>query len=190
MNSPPNCNYEYHNVHVDSMYVENPNDQFGILVPNQFVTFMPREIENIVQVEVNSASLRFSAATSNVAYIVIDELNSQFNSRTGNVVPTQYDGGGFLPENVTSQGGSTSTTRSNPAILAMPIDDSDNKRKFFSSNGNFPAVTQFINPIQRLRRLSVNIYDDSGNTLVTNLLPLVTMDLKFTCLKPNLCTRL
>ena len=52
---------------------------------NNFVVHLPKVMENIVEAEIISASIG-NPQSSNVAYIVINELQSDFNSKTGNTV--------------------------------------------------------------------------------------------------------
>ena len=76
--SPPNCSYEFYTVHTDSL---SSNTWTNSGRQDSFVTHLFRPIENVVQVSVITANI--PTENSNVCYLRVDELTSQFNESTG-----------------------------------------------------------------------------------------------------------
>ena len=167
--STPNCDYEFHTLHVDSIYAESPVSSLGATA-NNFVVHLPKMMENVAEVELISASIG-NPLSSNVAYIVIDELQSDFNSKTGN-----------------TEGNTISTSAASRSIAKYQIDPAVTTRQNFNFN-DCPVTTQYINPIQRLDRLTVKILDEKGISPMPMADPFFC-SIKFSCIKPNLCTRL
>jgi hypothetical protein len=155
----PDLNYEYHTITVDTV------DQASA---NTFTCYLSQPLKNIVQARLLAARINTTTDTEH-CYISIDELNTVFSDRASNT----YEGQASL-----------GVLRNSFASLVVPDDLTSNIITF---RDNYPIATQYINPIRRLDRLTVNIRNQSG-VLITP--PNPTEDnflvLRFVCRKPNL----
>jgi hypothetical protein len=155
----PDLNYEYHTITVDTI------DQASA---NTFTCYLSQPLKNIVQARLLAARINTTTDTEH-CYISIDELNTVFSDRASNT----YEGQASL-----------GVLRNSFASLVVPDDLTSNIITF---RDNYPIATQYINPIRRLDRLTVNIRNQSG-VLITP--PNPTEDnflvLRFVCRKPNL----
>lgn len=184
----PDCNFEYRTVHVDSIYADGTFDGAGNILANNFTVSLPNPIENIVECKVISASMDqvpALAATSNIAYLVVDELTSQFNSQSGNVTLTQV---GTTASGQAINGQRVSSRPSGAAIAKFQLDNTSSDRQTYKGN-DYPCITQYIVPIERLSKLSIKVYGEDGASLVP-LEPPFFCTLSFTTMKRNLCVRL
>ena len=185
----PDCNFEYRTVHVDSIYADGTLDTDGYILANNFTVSLPNPIEDIVECKVVSASMDQVPAlvnkTSNIAYLVIDELSSQFNSQTGNLIMTQR---GTTASGDPIYGQSVNTRPSGAAIAKFQLDNTATERQTYKGN-DYPCITQYITPIKKLNKLSVRIIGQDGSTLVP-LQPPFFCTLTFTTMRRNLCVRL
>jgi hypothetical protein len=160
--------YEKHYVHLDSIYCDESNSSVGLIQPNQFTVHLQQELRNVVSCEILSVNFWKIEPQSNVAFIVVDELSSNFNSRTGNV-----------------QSGTISTTPSTVAQLKIPVDDADITRQYWYSSTDHPQICQYIVPIPKLNRLQVRVYEETGKDLLF-LEAVFNMTMKFTCKRKNI----
>ena len=155
----PDLNYEYHTITVDTLGQDSANT---------FTCFLNQPLKNIVQARLVAARINTTTATEH-CYISIDELNSTFNDRASNI----YDAQAPL-----------SVLRNSFASLVVPDDLTSNIITF---RDNYPIATQYINPIRRIDRLTVNIRNQSGD-LITPPNPAEDnfLVIRFVCRKSNL----
>lgn len=159
----PNCNYESHVVHLDNITIDDGGSK------NDFVTRLRTPLKDVVTAQMISCSMNVPAAQGNVCYVVINELCSAFNTKTGNVA------GNII----------TSDQVGNPF---MKVQTNPSSRTSYKA-GDYPAVTEFIRPIERLANLSVRLINQDGSGLVT-LDPTddnVFFTLRLVCMRRNLC---
>lgn len=158
----PDLNYEYHTITVDTL------DQAS---SNSFTCFLSQPLKNVVQARLLAARIRTKTATEH-CYISIDELNSVFNDRATNV----YEGQASL-----------GVLRNSFASIAHANTVASGAQTI-SFKDEYPIATQYVNPIRRIDRLTVNIRNQSGVPIV----PALQTDrnnyfiLRFVCSKPNL----
>ena len=153
----PDLNYEYHTITVDTLGQDSANT---------FTCFLNQPLKNIVQARLVAARINTTTATEH-CYISIDELNSTFNDRATNV----YEGQDSL-----------SVLRKSFASL-VTTDDTG----IISFRDNYPIAVQYINPIRRIDRLTINIRNEDA-VLITPPNPAENnfLVLRFVCRKPNL----
>ena len=153
----PDLNYEYHTITVDTLGQDSANT---------FTCFLNQPLKNIVQARLVAARINTTTATEH-CYISIDELNSTFNDRATNV----YEGQDSL-----------SVLRKSFASL-VTTDDTG----IISFRDNYPIAVQYINPIRKLDRLTINIRNEDA-VLITPPNPAENnfLVLRFVCRKPNL----
>ena len=158
----PDLDYEYHTITVDSIGQDSANT---------FTCHLQQPVKNIVQARLLAAHIHSNVVTEH-CYVSVEELDTIFNDRASNVLTGQSHlsmlRGSFasiITENATHSAGNSLIT----------------------FKDNYPIVTQYIDPIRRLDRLSVTIRDQNGNTIKNS-----TDDganflvFRFVCRKPNL----
>jgi hypothetical protein len=153
----PDLNYEYHTITVDTLGQDSANT---------WTCFLTQPLKNVVQARLLAARINTTTATEH-CYISIDELNSTFNDRATNV----YEGQDSL-----------SVLRKSFASL-VTTDDTG----IISFRDNYPIAVQYINPIRRIDRLTINIRNEDA-VLITPPNPAENnfLVLRFVCRKPNL----
>ena len=153
----PDLNYEYHTITVDTLNQTSANT---------WTCFFTQPLKNVVQARLLAARINTTTATEH-CYISIDELNSTFNDRATNV----YEGQDSL-----------SVLRKSFASL-VTTDDTG----IISFRDNYPIAVQYINPIRRIDRLTINIRNEDA-VLITPPNPAENnfLVLRFVCRKPNL----
>jgi hypothetical protein len=156
----PDLNYEYHTITVDTI---------GQSSANTFTCFLNQPLHNVVQARLIAARINTVTPSngSEHCYISIEELDSIFSDRASNVLTGQSD---------------MSMIRGSFASL-ITTDDLG----IISFRDNYPIVTQYINPIRTISRLTVKIRNQDGllikppNPVENNFIVL-----RFVCRKPNL----
>ena len=158
----PNLDYEYHTITVDSIGQDSANT---------FTCHLQQPLKNVVQARLLAAHIHSNVVTEH-CYISIDELDSIFNDRASNVLTGQ---------------GNLSILRGSFASLVTDQTTHASGNSTIIFKDNYPIMTQYIDPIRRIDRLSVKIRDQTGNTIKNS-----TDDgdnflvLRFVCRKPNL----
>jgi hypothetical protein len=140
-------------------------DTIGQSSANAFTCHIQQPLKNIVQARLIAARIN-SDTTIEHCYISIQELDSIFNDRASNVYNEQSSlsvlRGSFA--SIVTEGTATTVFKD-----------------------NYPIVTQYIDPIRRLDRLTVTIRDQNGNTIKN---PTSSANnfivIRFVCRKPNL----
>lgn len=155
--SAPDLNYEYHTITIDSIGQDSANT---------FTCYLQQPLKNVVQARLMATRINTTADTKH-CYLSIKELDTIFNDRASNI----YEGQSSL-----------SILRGSFASI-VTSDDSG----LISFKDNYNLATQYIDPIRRIDRLTINLRDQNG-TLIPPSNP--AMDnfivLRFTCRKPNL----
>jgi len=158
----PNLDYEYHTITVDSVGQDSANT---------FTCHLQQPLKNVVQARLLAAHIHSNVVTEH-CYVSIDELDSIFSDRASNVLTGQ---------------GHLSMLRGSFASLVTDDTTHNDGNSTIIFKDNYPVMTQYINPIRRIDRLSVTIRDQTGNTIKNseadgdNFLVL-----RFVCRKPNL----
>ena len=140
-------------------------DTIGQDSANTFTCFLQQPLKNIVQARLLTARINTTAATEH-CYVSIQQLDSIFTDRASNV----YDGQASL-----------SLLRGSFASLVK------DEATTVTFKDNYPVVTQYIDPIRRIDRLTLTIRNQDGETIERagaddkNFLVL-----RFVCRKPNL----
>jgi hypothetical protein len=140
-------------------------DTIGQDSANTFTCYLTQPIKNVVQARLLAARINTTAATEH-CYISIEQLDSIFTDRTSNV----YDGQASL-----------SVLRNSFASLVK------DEATTVTFKDNYPVVTQYIDPIRRIDRLSVTIRDEDGQTIErAGANDKNFLIIRFVCRKPNL----
>jgi hypothetical protein len=153
----PDLNYEYHTITVDTLGQDSANT---------FTCFLNQPLKNIVQARLLAARINTTTATEH-CYISIDELNSTFNDRASNIYDAQ------APLSVLRNSFASLVTTDDTGIISF--------------RDNYPIAVQYINPIRRIDRLTINIRNEDA-VLITPPNPAENnfLVLRFVCRKPNL----
>lgn len=158
----PDLNYEYHTITIDSI---------GQNSANTFTCYLEQPLRNVVQARLLAAHIHSNVVTEH-CYISIDELDSIFSDRASNTL-----------------GGQSSMTIVRNSFASLVTSDSSHTTgdSLIVFKDDYPIVTQYIDPINRIDRFRVTIRDQDGNTIKN---PSVSADnflvLRFVCRKPNL----
>jgi hypothetical protein len=158
----PNLDYEYHTITVDSVGQDSANT---------FTCHLQQPLKNVVQARLLAAHIHSNVVTEH-CYVSIEELDSIFSDRASNVLTGQSH---------------LSVVRGSFASLVTDDTTHNDGNSTIIFKDNYPIMTQYINPIRRIDRLSVTIRDQTGNTIKNseadgdNFLVL-----RFVCRKPNL----
>ena len=158
----PDLNYEYHTITVDSIGQDSANT---------FTSHLQQPLKNVVQARLLAAHIHSNVVTEH-CYVSIEELDSIFSDRASNVLTGQSH---------------LSVVRGSFASLVTDDTTHNDGNSTIIFKDNYPIMTQYINPIRRIDRLSVTIRDQTGNTIKNseadgdNFLVL-----RFVCRKPNL----
>jgi hypothetical protein len=153
----PDLNYEYHTITIDTIGQDSANT---------FTCFLNQPLKNVVQARLIAARINTTTATEH-CYISIDELNSTFNDRASNIYDAQ------APLSVLRNSFASLVTTDDTGIISF--------------RDNYPIAVQYINPIRRIDRLTINIRNEDA-VLITPPNPAENnfLVLRFVCRKPNL----
>lgn len=158
----PDLNYEYHTITVDSIGQDSANT---------FTCHLQQPLKNVVQARLLAAHIHSNVVTEH-CYVSVDELDSIFNDRASNVLTGQSH---------------MSMLRGSFASIITESATHEDGNSLITFKDNYPIVTQYVNPIRRIDRLSVTIRDQTGATIKNS-----TDDganflvFRFVCRKPNL----
>ena len=133
----PDFEYEYHTITVDTI---------GQASKNTFTVHLQETLENIVKVRLNAAQI--TTTGSNVCYISINELNTNYTQRTSNIYG--YEGQPSLSKVNNSFG---SLISGNGAASEIIFKD------------NYPVVQQYSTPIRKIDRLTISLLNQDGITI-------------------------
>lgn len=158
----PDLDYEYHTITVDSIGQDSANT---------FTCHLQQPLKNVVQARLLGAHIHSTDDTEH-CYISINELDSIFNDRASNVLTGQ---------------GNMSMIRGSFASIVTESTTHAGSDSFIKFMDNYPVITQYVNPIRKVDRLSVTIRNQDGATIKNSS---TTGDnflvLRFVCRKPNL----
>jgi len=158
----PNLDYEYHTITVDSVGQDSANT---------FTCHLQQPLKNVVQARLLAAHIHSNVVTEH-CYVSIEELDSIFSDRASNVLTGQSH---------------LSVVRGSFASLVTDDTTHDAGNSTIIFKDNYPIMTQYINPIRRIDRLSVTIRDQTGNTIKNSEVDGDNfLVLRFVCRKPNL----
>jgi len=175
---------EVYTVSVNTRYVVAPASN------NSFVAYINVPLRNVVRAELVSASIHPASNTSAVMYMHVAELVDKFHDRA--TLQYQMTGSGLL-----SNIGAVSQVSSNAGQLAesfmvYPINGADldlgsvnTPRIIYRALADFPVGVDFIEPIRRLDKLTVNLFADTGAAFLANAPTFITF--RFECAKDNVC---
>jgi hypothetical protein len=169
--SAPNCSYEFYTIHSDSI-----TSNTGTLNGNTFTTHLFTPLKDVVQVSVLFANFdaNVGGPSSNVCYLNVDQLSSNFNEITGNVSTSNVMSVSANP---------ISKSKYQNPIAIFNVNNSG--RTLYQQN-DYSTQTQFITPIRKLSRLDCTLSDINGNPILLKSED-VFITFRFTCMRDNLC---
>jgi 4-diphosphocytidyl-2C-methyl-D-erythritol kinase len=135
--SLPDFEHEYHTITVDTI---------GQLSKNTFTVHLQQTLENIVQARLVAAQI--TTTNSNVCYISVNELDTNYSQRTSNLFG--YEGQSSLSKVNNSFGSLISGSGTASEIVFKD---------------NYPVVQQYSTPIRKIDRLTFSLYNQDGNTI-------------------------
>lgn len=159
----PNLDYEYHTITIDSIGQDSANT---------FTCHLQQPLKNVVQARLLAAHIHSNVVTEHF-YVSIKELDSIFNDRASNVL--------------TSEQSHITRVRGSFASLLSDVGPHTNADYLLVFKDNYPVMTQYIDPIRRIDRLTVKIMNQDGDTIKnSDIAGANFLVLKFVCRKPNL----
>lgn len=166
---------EVYTISVDSKFASDPN------FDNSFVVYLNSPLRNVVRAELLSASIG-STALSNVIYVHVQELVTKFNDHA----PLNYT---ISSSGNSSNVGSVTQLQSNVSFiseaLAVIHTPRTTGRQYFHRQADYEASAVYIDPIRTLDKLTVKLYDGSGEALSTEAPTFLLF--RFWCSKNNRC---
>lgn len=164
----PNITYEFYTINTDST-------TYG--VNNNYTTSLFNPLKDVVQVSIINAVFSVQdTSTSPVAYLTVNELQSQFNEITGNAHGTS--------DVLTVSAWPEARAQLQNPIASFPISGSDNVQIY--KQGDFSTQTQFISPIKKIDKLTCKLWAIDGQPLSLYDDSAVHITFRFTCLRSNL----
>ena len=158
----PDLDYEYHTITIDTIGQDSANT---------FTCHLQQPLKNVVQARLLAAHIHSNVVTEH-CYVSVEELDTIFNDRASNVLTGQ---------------GHLSMLRSSFASLITENDTHAAGNSLITFKDDYPIVSQYIDPIRRIDRLSVTIRDQNGNTIKNSTENGANfLVLRFVCRKPNL----
>jgi len=158
----PDLDYEYHTITVDSIGQDSANT---------FTCHLQQPLKNVVQARLLGAHIHSTDDTEH-CYISVEELDTIFNDRASNVLTGQSH---------------MSMLRGSFASLITDGITHSGSNSLITFKDNYPVVSQYINPIRRVDRLSVTIRDQTGATIKNSSDDGANfLVFRFVCRKPNL----
>ena len=136
----PDLEYEYHTITVDSIGQDSANT---------FTCHLQQPLKNVVQARLLAAHIHSNVVTEH-CYVSVDELDTIFNDRASNVLTGQSH---------------MSMLRGSFASIITESATHDAGNSLITFKDNYPIVSQYIDPIRRIDRLSVTIRDQNGSTI-------------------------
>jgi hypothetical protein len=134
--SLPDFEHEYHTITVDTI---------GQLSKNTFTVHLQQTLENIVQARLVAAQI--TTTNSNVCYISVNELDTNYSQRTSNIY-------GYENQEVISKvNNSFGSLISGGTVSQIIFKD------------NYPVVQQYSTPIRKIDRLTFTLFNQDGNTI-------------------------
>jgi hypothetical protein len=173
-------NHEVYMIKADSVFAPTNNN---------FVAYFGVPLRNVVKVELLAASIHSNVASSggsNYVYVYVDELASKFNDRCNGQLVVQVSGS---TSNIgpNQSGVIANVSKLAKSIVGIVLEEAvtGKHRTNFSAGNDYTAPALFIEPIRRLDRLSIELLNASGSSLLNAGNTFLTF--KFTCAKQNTC---
>jgi len=135
--SLPDFEHEYHTITVDTI---------GQASKNTFTVHLQQTLENVVQARLTAAQI--TTTNSNVCYISVNELDTNYSQRTSNLFG--YEGQSSLSKVNNSFGSLISGSGTASEIVFKD---------------NYPVLQQYSTPIRKIDRLTFSLYNQDGNTI-------------------------
>ena len=158
----PDLDYEYHVITIDSIGQDSANT---------FTCHLQQPLKNVVQARLLTTHIHSNVVTEH-CYISIEELDTIFNDRASNVLTGQSH---------------MSMIRGSFASIVTDDTTHEEGNSLISFKDNYPIVSQYVNPIRRIDRLSVTIRDQTGATIKNSSATGSNfLVFRFVCRKPNL----
>ena len=154
----PNCQQEIYNIQTSSS---------GSAANNNYVINFNTPLKDVVRVELVTASIPCS--TSNIVYIEVDELRSQFNDFSN------------------ASAGTLSAAVSSPLrnVFGVVYNDDTGTKDRITYYNRYPILVEFMYPLRRLEKLSIKLYNN--NTLLLDDEGENYFTFRVICNRKNLC---
>ena len=157
----PDLNYEYHTITLDSTGQS----------ANTFTCYLENPLQNVVQAKLVASHIHTKTSNQHI-YISIKELDSNFNDRATKTL---------------NGPGTIGNVRGSFASLISDITAVGTSNHINNFKDEYDVSTQYINPLRRVGRFTVNIYNQAGELITPNTTGTPNyLIIKFVCMKPNM----
>lgn len=161
VHSIPDLKYEHHTITLDSTGQS----------ANTFTCYLENPLKNVVQAKLVASHIHTKTSNQHI-YISIEELDSNFNDRATRTLNGE---------------GTVGNVRGSFASLISDVTAVGTANHISNFKDDYDVITQYINPIRRLSRFTVNIYNQVGDLITPNTLNTPNyLIIKFVCMKPNM----
>jgi hypothetical protein len=173
--------YETYTLKIDSKFAP---------ANNSFIGYINTPLRNVVKAELLSASISANTSVTPVIYVYAMELDSKFNDRMDvQTAITGFQSNTFITPQTSNIGPNLSGTFSNvnqmrTSLACIPAVETP-FRTVFTTNGYWPAITEYIEPIRQIQQLTISLYNETGELLSVG--GPTFLNLRLTCAKPNRC---
>lgn len=164
----PNCNQEIYNIQVSTANVDTYNSAQSNV---SFTATLGNPLKDVVRAELVTASIPCN--TSNVVYVVVDELVTRYTD-FADTKPATGDGHSIQ----------TSGTKLRDTFGAVYNDNISSSPRIVYYN-RYPIIAEYPYPIQRLDKLSVRLYGENGALITDQGTSFFTF--RFICDRKNMC---
>ena len=135
-----------------------------------FTSYLYSPLKNITDVSIVGAN--FQATGTNVAYLFVEQLSTQYNEMTG------------AASSFNTTNGAHGTADSKPSIRgALARFDVSSSGRTVYHQYDYDTKTVFRTPLNKLDRISVHLLDESGKALTTVSNVFITYS--FNCAQPS-----
>lgn len=161
VHSIPDLKYEHHTITIDSTGQS----------ANTFTCYLENPLKNVVQAKLVASHIHTKTSNQHI-YISIRELDSNFNDRA----TSNLNGVGTI-----------GNVRGSFASLTSDVTAVGTANHINNFKDEYDVSTQYINPIRRVDRFTVNIYNQVGDLITPNTGGTPNyLIIKFVCMKPNM----
>ena len=164
----PNCDQEIYNIQVSTANVATYSPSSSNV---SFTATLTNTLKDVVRAELVTASIPCN--TSNVVYVVVDELVTRYT-----------DFADTKPATGVGHSIQTSGTKLRDAFGAVYNEDTGAKNRITYYN-RYPIIAEYPYPIQRLDKLTVKLYGENGSLITDQGSAFFTF--RFICNRKNLC---
>ena len=141
----PDFSFEHHTITIDTISQTDPSE---------FTVYLNKPLKNVVQARLSAAHINTTGATEH-CYISIKEFDSSMF----------HDLASMDPPLSPATNPALSAVRGSFASLVTTFPVSAGTASLISHRDEYPILTQYLDPLQRIDRLTIKMFDQTGAKL-------------------------